>query len=38
MFKDEFQAVCNAGVSKVNLMKKNPLGYFVSSMVAGRCV
>lgn len=35
MFKDEFQAVCNAGVSKVNLMKKNPLGYFVSSMVAG---
>lgn len=38
MFKDEFQAVCNAGVAKVNLMKKNPLGYFVSSMVAGMFV
>ena len=22
MFKDEFQAVCNAGAGKVNLMKK----------------
>lgn len=35
MFKDEFQAVCNAGVGKVNLMKKNPLGYFVAALVAG---
>ncbi|WP_434311226.1 formate/nitrite transporter family protein [Hominifimenecus sp. rT4P-3] len=35
MFKDEFQAVCNAGGAKINLMKKNPTGYFVSSMVAG---
>lgn len=35
MFKDEFQAVCNAGAGKSNLLKKNPVGYFVSSMVAG---
>ncbi|MBS6195528.1 MAG: formate/nitrite transporter family protein [Clostridiales bacterium] len=35
MFKDEFQAVCNAGAAKSNLLKKNPLGYFVSTMVAG---
>ena len=35
MFKDEFQAVCNAGAGKVNLMKKNPLGYFVAALVAG---
>lgn len=35
MFKDEFQAVCNAGAAKSNLLKKNPAGYFVSSMMAG---
>lgn len=35
MFKDEFQAVCNAGAAKSNLLKKNPLGYFISAMVAG---
>ena len=35
MFKDEFQAVCNGGVAKLNLMKNNPLGYFVSALVAG---
>lgn len=35
MFKDEFQAVCNAGAAKSNFLKKNPLGYFISSMVAG---
>lgn len=35
MFKDEFQAVCNAGAAKSNLLEKNPLGYFVSAMVAG---
>lgn len=35
MFKDEFQAVCNSGAAKNNLLKKNPLGYFVSAMVAG---
>ena len=35
MFQEEFQAVCNAGNGKLGLMKKNPLGYFVSSMMAG---
>ena len=35
MFQDEFNAVCNAGKSKVNLLKNNPLGYFVASIVAG---
>lgn len=35
MFQDEFQAVCNAAKGKLELMKKNPLGYFVSSMMAG---
>lgn len=35
MFQEEFQAVCKAGVGKNNLLKKNPGGYFVASMVAG---
>lgn len=35
MFKDEYKSLCNGGVGKVNLLKKNPLGYFVSAMVAG---
>ncbi|MCD2492087.1 formate/nitrite transporter family protein [Lacrimispora sp. NSJ-141] len=35
MFKDEFQAVANAGKNKLNFMKNNPLGYFISAMVAG---
>ena len=35
MFHDEYTALCNAGVAKNNLLKKNPLGYFISSMVAG---
>ena len=35
MFQDEFNAVCNAGKAKVNLLKNNPLGYFVASIVAG---
>ena len=35
MFQDEFNAVCNAGKSKANLLKNNPLGYFIASMVAG---
>lgn len=35
MFKDEYQALCNGGVGKMNLLKNNPLGYFVSAMVAG---
>lgn len=35
MFHEEYTALCNAGVAKSNLLKKNPLGYFISSMVAG---
>lgn len=35
MFKDEFKAVVNGGVGKMNLLKNNPLGYFISAMVAG---
>lgn len=35
MFQDEFNAVCNEGKAKVNLLKNNPLGYFVASVVAG---
>ena len=35
MFQDEFNAVCNAGKAKVNLLKNNPLGYFAASIVAG---
>ena len=35
MFHEEYTALCNAGVAKNNLLKKNPLGYFISSMVAG---
>lgn len=35
MFKDEYQAVCSAGAGKSNLLKTNPLGYVVSSLVAG---
>ena len=35
MFHEEYTALCNVGVAKNNLLKKNPLGYFISSMVAG---
>lgn len=35
MFQEEFQAVCNSGKAKSNFMQNNPLGYFISSMVAG---
>lgn len=38
MFKDEYQAVCNGGAAKVRLMKTNPGGYLVSSMLAGMFV
>ena len=38
MFKDEFQAVCNAGKSKLNLLNNNPIGYFFSAMLAGMFV
>ena len=35
MFKEEFEAAANGAVSKYNLLKKNPGGYFVLSMLAG---
>lgn len=35
MFKEEYEAVGNAAVSKVALLKKNPAGYFILSMLAG---
>lgn len=35
MFRDTYLAVCNAAGAKLALLKKNPLGFFVSSMVAG---
>ena len=38
MFKDEFKATCNAGLTKLNLLKNNPVGYFFSAMLAGMFV
>ncbi len=35
MFREEFEAVSNASVSKLALLNKNPLGYFLISMLAG---
>ena len=35
MFKEEFQAVCEAGKKKLGLLQSNPAGYFVSTMLAG---
>lgn len=35
MFHDEFQGVCNGAKAKAGLLKNNPLGYFISAMVAG---
>ena len=35
MYQDEFSAMSNAAAAKVGLLKKNPLGYFLMSMLAG---
>lgn len=35
MFGEEYQAACNAAKGKLNLLEKNPLGYFMSSCMAG---
>ena len=35
MFKEEFEAASNGAVAKYALLKKNPGGYFVLSMLAG---
>ena len=35
MYKDEYKAVCNSAATKLNLLKTNPLGYFVASIRYG---
>ena len=35
MFKPDFDKTANGSVSKINMLKKDPLGYFVLSMMAG---
>ncbi len=35
MFRDEYQSVCNGAKGKAALLKNNPVGYFISAMVAG---
>lgn len=35
MFRDTYLAICSAAEAKLALLKKNPLGFFLSSMVAG---
>ncbi len=35
IFSDDFNAVCEAGKTKVGFLKRNPLGYFIASMLAG---
>lgn len=35
MFKDEINAVCNTANGKLNLLKKNPVGYWMMSILAG---
>lgn len=38
MFKEEFNTAANAAVTKANLLKNNPLGYFMLSVLAGMFV
>lgn len=35
MFQEEYENISNAAVTKVGLLKKNPVGYFGLSMLAG---
>ena len=35
MFNEEYQAVCNAGAGKSKFLRENPVGYIVSSLMAG---
>lgn len=35
MFQEEIEIVCNASKAKTNLLKDNPFGYFLASMLAG---
>ena len=34
MFRDEYNAVCNAAKNKVNLLEKNPVGYVAASFLS----
>lgn len=38
MFLEDFLTLCNSAKSKVAFLKGNPLGYFISSMLAGMFV
>lgn len=35
MYQEEFMAVGQASIGKVNFLRKNPVGYFLASMLAG---
>lgn len=35
MFGEAYQSVCNAAKNKLNLLEKNPLGYWMASILAG---
>lgn len=35
MFQNEIEKITNAGKNKINLLEKNPLGYFFASSLAG---
>lgn len=35
MFNDDFTAVVTAASSKISMLKRNPVGYFIASMLAG---
>ena len=34
MYQEEFMAVGQASIGKVNFLRKNPVGYFLASMLA----
>ncbi len=38
MFKNEYSALINASRAKINLLEKNPMGYFLSACLAGAYV
>lgn len=38
MFRDTYLALCKSAEAKNNLMERNPLGFFISSMIAGAFV
>lgn len=35
MFKDDIKTVANSALTKVTLLEKNPMGYFIASFMAG---